>query len=69
MGNCFPIGNVLFGQFECHSGCKNMYTTINWYCFNAPLKICYANKYVLMFDLNVCAKMSKAACIQNTKEI
>lgn len=46
-----------------------MYTTINWYCFNAPLKICYANKYVLVFDLNVCAKMSKAACIQNTKEI
>lgn len=36
------------------------------YYFNAPLKICYANEYMLVFDLIICAKMNNATCIQNT---
>lgn len=65
MGNCFQIENVLFGQFECHSDCKNTYTFINWYYFNAPHRICYANEYMLVLDLTICAKVSKTTCIKN----
>lgn len=36
------------------------------YYFNAPLKICYANEYMLVFDLSICAKRSKAVCLPNT---
>lgn len=39
------------------------------YYFNAPLKICYANEYVLVFDLDICAKRSKATCLQNKQVI
>lgn len=35
------------------------------YYFNAPLKICYANEYMLVLDLNICPKVSKATCIKN----
>lgn len=35
------------------------------YCFSAALKICYANEYMLVLDLNICAKVSKARVLKN----
>lgn len=64
IGNCFQIENILFGQFECHSDCKTFKPLSVGYCFNAPLKICYANEYMLALDLNICAEVSKAASIK-----
>lgn len=57
--------NVSLGQFECHSDCKDTYTVSVGYCFSAPLKICYANEYMLVFDLSIRAKVSKAVCPPN----
>lgn len=56
IGNCFQIENVLVGQFVIPI-IRHMPLSVGYY-FSAPLKICYANEYMLVFDLNICAKMS-----------
>lgn len=63
-GNCFQIENVLVGQFVILI-IRHMPFSVG-YSFSAPLKICYANEYMLVFDFNICAKMSGVSCVQNT---
>lgn len=34
------------------------------YCFSAPVKICYANEYMLVLGLNICVTVNKAICVE-----
>lgn len=40
------------------------YTRSISYCFSAPVKICYANEYMLVLHLNICVTVNKAICVE-----
>lgn len=55
--------NILFGQFVILI-VKMTYTRSISYCFSAPVKICYANEYMLVLHLNICVTVNKAICVE-----
>lgn len=55
--------NILFGQFVILI-VKMTYTRSTSYCFSAPVKICYANEYMLVLHLNICVTVNKAICVE-----
>lgn len=61
--NCFQMENILFGQFVILI-VKMTYVRSISYCFSAPVKICYANEYMLVLHLNICVRVNKAICVE-----